>query len=105
LQLVGKELLGAYRSQFGELDWLGTIRFVAEQAAETVIEHTAAHRIIQRLLDAAPGPDADLRDRAWHVELFEWREKHLLDTVARRLRRAADSDDPFATFNATQDHL
>jgi acyl-CoA oxidase len=105
LQLVGKELLGAYRSQFGELDWLGTIRFVAEQATATVVEHTAAHRIIQRLLDAAPGPDADLRDRAWHVELFEWREKHLLDTVARRLRRAADSDDPFATFNATQDHL
>lgn len=105
LQLVGKELLTAYRSQFGELDLLGTIRFVAEQAADIVIEHTAAQRIIQRLLDAAPGPDADLRDRAWHVQLFEWREKHLLDTVARRLRRAADSDDPFAIFNATQDHL
>ncbi|HEY7049348.1 MAG TPA: acyl-CoA dehydrogenase [Jatrophihabitantaceae bacterium] len=105
LQLVGKELLTAYRSHFGELDLLGTIRFVTEQAAEIVVEHTAAHRIIQRLLDAAPGPDADLRDRAWHVQLFEWREKHLLDTVARRLRRAADSDDPFAIFNTTQDHL
>jgi len=104
-QLVGKELLTAYRSQFGELDFLGLIRFVTDTAVDTVVEHTAAHRIIQRLLDAAPGPDADLRDRAWHVELFEWREKHLLDTVARRLRRAGESADPFAAFNATQDHL
>src|SRR5882757_8638907 len=76
-QLVGKELLTAYRSQFGELDFLGLIRFVTDTAVDTVVEHTAAHRIIQRLLD----------------------------TVARRLRRAGESADPFAAFNATQDHL
>jgi acyl-CoA oxidase len=37
--------------------------------------------------------------------MFDWREKHLLETLARRLRRAASADDPFAVFNAAQDHL
>ena len=37
--------------------------------------------------------------------MFECRERHLLETLARRLRRAAGADDPFAVFNAAQDHL
>jgi acyl-CoA oxidase len=37
--------------------------------------------------------------------MFEYRERHLLETLARRLRRATDADDPFAVFNAAQDHL
>jgi acyl-CoA oxidase len=44
-------------------------------------------------------------DRSWQVEMFEYRERHLLETLARRLRRAVDADDPFVVFNAAQDHL
>jgi acyl-CoA oxidase len=107
LQLVAKELLTGYRDHFGELDVLGTALFVADQAVETVLERVGGRRIIQRLLDAAPGGDeeAGLRDRAWQVSLFDWREKHLLETVARRLRRAASASDPFPVFNAAQDHM
>ena len=46
-----------------------------------------------------------MRDRRWHLELFDFRESHLLDTLARRLRRARSAEDPFAVFNAAQDHL
>jgi acyl-CoA oxidase len=107
LQLVAKELLTGYRDRFGELDLVGTARFVAETAVEAVVERIGARRILQRLRDVAPGRDADvdLLDRAWHVELFEWREKHLLESVARRLRRAAGAEDPFTVFNNAQDHM
>jgi acyl-CoA oxidase len=107
LQLVAKELLTGYRDHFGELDVLGTARFVADQAFDTVIEKVGARRLVQRLLDAAPRRDDDtsLLDRDWHLEMFEYRERHLLETLARRLRRAAEVEDPFPVFNATQDHL
>ncbi len=111
LQLVAKELLTDYRDHFGELDWLGTVRFVADSALETALERVGGRRILQRLLDVVPSrpgssdDDTPLRDRRWHLELFDFRESHLLDTLARRLRRAQSAEDPFAVFNAAQDHL
>ena len=38
LQLVAKEQLTGYRDEFGELDMLGTARFLADQALETLLE-------------------------------------------------------------------
>jgi acyl-CoA oxidase len=106
LQLLARTLLTSYRDHFGALDALGTARFVADQFVEAVIERTAARALLQRLAGARRGPDADLRDRAWHVQLFEDREKHVLETLARRLRRAAAKDaDAFEVFNAAQDHV
>jgi acyl-CoA oxidase len=61
--------------------------------------------LIQRLLDTGRDEEASLLDHSWHLEMFEFRERHLLETLARRLRGAADADDPFAVFNAAQDHL
>ena len=106
LQLLAKTLLTRYRDHFGDLDTLGTVRFVADQVVEAVIERTSARAVLQRLASARRGPDSDLRDRAWHVQLFEDRERHVLETLARRLRAAAGEDgDPFEAFNAAQDHL
>jgi acyl-CoA oxidase len=105
LQLVAKELLTGYRDHFGELDAMGTALFVAEQTVETVVERVGGRRLLQRLKDAAPGDESSVLDRDWHAAIFEWRERHLLETLARRLRRAANADDPFAVFNNAQDHL
>ena len=46
-------------------------------------------------------------DRAWQVECFEFREKHLLETAAQRMRRADRGTEAaqFAAFNDVQDHL
>jgi acyl-CoA oxidase len=106
LQLVAKELLTSYRDHFGELDMLGTVRFVAGQAFSTVLERTAARPLIARLT-AAAGRDEDAAwsDRGWQISLLDFRERHLLEGLARRLRRAAGAADPFAVFNACQDHL
>jgi acyl-CoA oxidase len=108
LQLVAKTLLTNYQAEFGELDTIGTVRFVADQVVETVIERTGTRALAQRLIDAVPGRDEDtsLRDRGYQLSLFEWREKHMLDGVARRLRSGiTDGQDPFDVFNSAQDHV
>jgi acyl-CoA oxidase len=107
LQLLSKELLTGYRDHIGELDVLGTARFVADQAIETMVERVGGRRLLQRLRDAAPssGDDGSIFDREWQLSIFEWRERHVLETLARRLRKATSAEDPFAVFNAAQDHL
>jgi acyl-CoA oxidase len=107
LQLVAKGLLTGYKDSFGELDLLGTARYIADQAIETVVEKVGVRRLLQRLVDAGPASieTGSVVDHDWQIAMFDWREKHLLETVAKRLRKAADAPDPFAAFNAAQDHL
>src|ERR1700753_589069 len=114
LQLVAKGLLTNYQSDFADLGPMATARFVAEKFAGSLIERTAARGVIERLTAAAPGRDDEtvLFDRAWQVRAFEDREQHLVDGLARRLRRAATAAAgeggaaaAFAVFNDAQDHL
>ena len=108
LQLVAKGLLTDYRDTFGDMDTLGMVRFGARQVAGAVIERTAARGLVERLIAAAPGRDSDgaLLDRGWQCALFEDRERHLLETLAMRLRKAAAPDaDAFSVFNDAQDHV
>jgi acyl-CoA oxidase len=108
MQLAAKTLLTNFQAEFGELDTLGTVRFVAEQVAEIVIERLGARGIVRRVMDALPGNDeeADLHDRDYQLSLLAWREKHVLDGVARRMRKGFEAeDDLFEVFNSAQDHL
>ena len=108
LQLVAKGLLTNYKDQFDELGTIGMARFVADQFVGAVIERTAARSLVQRLVDAAPKKDDEneIFDRGWQLGLFDDREKHVLDGLARRLRRATSGDaDPFEVFNNAQDHV
>jgi acyl-CoA oxidase len=108
LQLVAKTLLTNYQSEFGELDTIGTVRFVADRVVETVMERTGSRAIVQRLIDAVPGhgEEQSLRDRGYQLSLFQWREKHMLDGVVRRLQAGMnDGNDPFDVFNSAQDHV
>ncbi len=108
LQQVAKGLLTNYKDEFEELGTLGMARFVADQFVGAVIERTAARKILQRLVDAAPGRDDEdvLFDRGWQLNLFDDREQHVLEGVAKRLRRAtSDGADPFEVFNNAQDHV
>jgi acyl-CoA oxidase len=96
LQLVAKGLLTDYRDNFADLSPLATARLVAEQLMGAVLERLPARTI------TSPA----LHDRAWHKDLFEDREQHVLAGLARRLRAAASGDnDPFEVFNDAQDHV
>ena len=109
LQLLAKDLLTSYAKEVAGLDPVGLARFAAGSFAETVRERTAAGQLIQRLIDARPGSgdDSDLLDHGTHLSMFEDREEHVLETLARRLRRAAKAspDEAFRIFNNAQDHL
>jgi acyl-CoA oxidase len=112
LQLVAKGLLTDYSSSFGELDQLGMVRFVAGMAVETMIERTAVHKLLERIKDVLPGGDDDwdqeagLLDPAYQLQMFRWREEHMLAGVARRLKRGMDAGmDPAEVFSRCQDHV
>ena len=108
LQLVAKELLTNYRTSFGELDTLGVVRFASRHMVSTVVERTAARSLVHRLRSAAPhrDRDVDLLARSRQIELFRWRERHVLNAVARRLRQVRPTGPgAFAGFNDAQDHV
>lgn len=107
LQLVAKGLLSSYASEIHNLDPVGMVRLAASTVADVVKERTAAAQLIQRLIDARPGGDQhDLLDRGTQLGLFEDREQHVLETLARRLRRSSDDEEKaFEIFNAAQDHV
>jgi acyl-CoA oxidase len=112
LQLVAKGLLTDYADEFGDLDQLGMMRFVASVAVETVIERTSVHKLLDRVRDVLPAgdtdtdPDAGILDTSYHLNLLRWREEHMLASVARRLKRGMDDGrDPAAVFSAVQDHV
>jgi acyl-CoA oxidase len=111
LQLVAKGLLTDYKERFGNLAGLEMIRFVGEQAYETVVERTLARQLVTRLVDAVtPNGDeddeGDIEDREYQLELFRWREEHVLTGVSRRLKSGLDDGgDQFEVFNQCQDHV
>lgn len=107
MQLVAKGLLTSYRDEFESMDLLGTVRFVADTVVETVVEWTAARSLVQTFKDALTNDDeTDVRDRAWHLDLIEYRENHVLEGLGRRIKKGIGAGyDAFDVFNRSQDHV
>ncbi|WP_148573955.1 acyl-CoA dehydrogenase [Nocardioides caldifontis] len=111
LQLVAKGRLTDLRDDFGALDQLGTARYVAGIALETVVERTAMRQLLERLRDAVPNraegdPDAGLLDPAWQLSMFRWREDHMTQSVARRIQNGVTrGGDAVEVFSRAQDHV
>jgi acyl-CoA oxidase len=109
LQLAAKNLLTDYRDQFGELDPLGVASFFAGQVIGTIAERTAVRKVLTGLAaDLLPGRDdgGELLDRDEQLGLVRWRQEHILQGVARRLKGGIDSGrEPFDVLVDCQDHL
>jgi len=106
LQLVIKGRLTKYRDQFAELNPIGMIRFVTDQAVDTVVEKTFLKAMAEAVADLALDDRETVRDPDYLMELFRAREGHLVASLARRLKKGMDKGiDPFEVFNAVQDHL
>ncbi len=106
LQLVAKGLLTGYKETWGDLDMRGMVQFAARSIGGQFVEATAVRPLVDRLVAAAArrSEDETLLERGWHLSMFADREKHVLETLANRLRRAKDAD-PFEAFNNAQDHV
>ncbi|GHG33580.1 MULTISPECIES: acyl-CoA dehydrogenase family protein [Amycolatopsis] len=101
LQLVAKGLLTSYKQDFEDLSPLATARFFTDQVVNTLLERTSVRKALESLTE---GSDSDVFfRREWQLRLFEDREEHVVEGVAKRLRKAAS--DPFGVFNAAQDHV
>jgi acyl-CoA oxidase len=109
LQLAAKNLLTDYRDQFGELDPLGMAQFFAGQVLGTVAERTAIREAVSRLADELrPGRDeaGEVLDRDTQCQLVRWRQEHILQGAARRLKGGIDAgNDPFSVLVDCQDHV
>jgi acyl-CoA oxidase len=106
MMLVAKGLLTDFKDHFSDLNPRETVTFVAEQAAETVVERLFARKVVQVIGDWVTGDEeADLLDPEYQLELFRWREGHITAGVAQRFKRGLDNDyDAFEVFRAVQDH-
>lgn len=109
MQLVAKALLLDYKKSWGEMDMRGTAQATARMLGQTFMERTTARAAIGRLVDASRRvPESEvLLDRGWHVEMFEDRERHTVEGLARRMRAAAKlpKEASFAATNAVQQHM
>lgn len=109
MQLVAKEQLTEYASEFGSMDQRETVQFALGMVADVVQEKVRASTLWQRLVDSVTDrEETDLLDRGNQLELLVDREEHLVSTAARRLRKAESSDDgseAFRAFNSAQDHV
>jgi acyl-CoA oxidase len=108
LQLVTKALLTDYRQLWGELDRAGVVQATARVVGETVVERTGAGVVLERLVAAARRQPNELAmvDRSWQALMFTERERHALESLARRMRLAARSDgDQFEAFNRLGEHV
>ncbi len=103
LQLVAKALLLDYKKTWGDMDLRGTAQATARMIGGTFLERTTARAVIDRIL--AGSKSKDVGSRAWHIEMFEDREKHTVEGLAKRMRAAAKASDSFAAVNACQQHM
>ena len=98
LQLVAKSRLTEFRQEFSHMGVLGILNFVAEQALTSITE---MNPIAVRNTD-----DAHLLDPEFHREAFHYRQRDILISAAKRLKRLiGEGMDSFDAFNVCQHHL
>lgn len=108
LQLTAKALLTRYQTEVADLEPVGLAMFAARQVTGAVIERVGGSGLVQRLIARSrTHEDSPLADRGGQLVLIEDRERHLIDTLAQRMR-SAPKDDPVAAarvVNNCQDHM
>lgn len=108
LQLTAKALLTRYQTEVADLEPVGLAMFAARQVTGAVIERVGGSGLVQRLIARSrTHEDSPLADRGGQLLLIEDRERHLVDTLAQRMR-SAPKDDPIVAarvVNNCQDHM
>lgn len=98
MQLVAKSRLTEFKQEFSNMDLFGILNYVADQAKTTLTERNP---LIVRTTD-----EAHLLDPEFHLNAFRYRERNILTSAARRLKRHIDEGmDSFDAFNVCQNHL
>jgi acyl-CoA oxidase len=98
MQLVAKSRLTEFKQEFSNMNLFGILNYVADQAKTSLTE---MNPLIVRNTD-----DEHLLDFEFQLNAFKYRERDILTTAAKRLKRHLDSGmDSFDAFNVCQHHL
>jgi acyl-CoA oxidase len=98
MQLVAKSRLTEFRQEFSNMNVFTILNYVAEQAKTAITE---INPLIVRNTD-----EAHLMDTAFQLNAFKYRERNILTSAAKRLKRHIDEGrDSFDAFNVCQHHL
>ncbi|MCO6164095.1 acyl-CoA dehydrogenase [Flavobacterium sp. NRK F7] len=98
MQLVAKNRLSEFRKEFGKMNSLGIINYVFENAKTALSEKNP---IVTRTTEAA-----HLLDFEFHLQAFQYREKTILASAAKRIKRLIDEGlEPYDAFNVVQHHM
>lgn len=98
MQLVAKSRLTEFKQEFSNMNAFGLLNYLASQAATSITE---MNPIIIRNTD-----EDHLLDPEFHLNAFRYRERDILISVAKRLKRHIDDGmDSFDAFNVCQHHL
>jgi acyl-CoA oxidase len=98
MQLVAKSRLTEFKQEFSNMNLFGIINYVASQAKTSVAEKNPF---------AIRNTDEEhLLDPEFHRNAFEYRERSVLTSAARRLKSYIDDGmDSYDAFNQCQHHL
>ncbi|GHM99385.1 acyl-CoA oxidase [Cytophagales bacterium WSM2-2] len=98
MQLVAKSRLTEFKQEFAHMNLFGILNYVAEQAKTSITE---LNPITIRNTD-----EEHLMDPEFHLHAFKYRERDILTSAAKRLKRHIDEGmDSFDAFNVSQHHL
>ena len=98
MQLVAKSRLTEFKQEFSNMNLFGILNYVADQAKTSITEKNP---VVVRKTD-----EEHLLDAEFHLNAFRYRERDILTSAARRLKRHLDDGmDSFDAFNVVQHHL
>lgn len=98
MQLVAKSRLTEFRQEFGNMGLFGIINYVAAQASTSIAEKNP---FTVRNTD-----EEHLLDPEFHLNAFTFREKDILTSAAKRIRRlVGEGLDSYDAVNVSQHHL
>ncbi len=98
MQLVAKSRLTEFKQEFGNMNLFGILNYVADQAKTSLTE---MNPLIVRNTDVD-----HLLDSEFQMNAFKYRERDILTSAAKRLKRHIDDGmDSFDAFNVAQHHL
>jgi acyl-CoA oxidase len=98
MQLVAKNRLAEFRKAFGEMGSFGIINYVFENAKTALAEKNP---IVTRRTD-----DEHLLDSEFHLQAFIHREKTILASAARRIKKLVDGGlEAYDAFNVVQHQM
>ncbi|MDR7210455.1 acyl-CoA dehydrogenase [Flavobacterium piscis] len=98
MQLVAKNRLSEFRKAFGEMGSFGIINYVYENAKLAIAEKNP---IVTRKTD-----DEHLLDSQFHIQAFQHRERTILASAAKRIKKLVDSGlEAYDAFNVVQHQM